>query len=178
VLVAAPDDSQRAIFAGYLEHRGFKVILTDSEDRAMDIARSGSINMVVTGPVMPGLDGYTLTRELREVLPELPVILMSAAGDTLSDTLLDCTLAIGERALNKIPRVERDTPQKATQNRMAKLTAREREVLQLLADGLANKAIARQLSISPRTVENHRAQIMRKTSSRSFADLVRLALSA
>jgi FixJ family two-component response regulator len=178
VLVAAPDDTQRAIFAGYLEQRGFKVVLTDNEDRAMDIARTRTVNMVVTGPQMPGLNGYSLTQELRETLPELPVILMSAAGDTLSDGLLDCALAVGEQALNKSPRVERGAPQESTQKRMAKLTAREREVLQLLADGLANKAIARQLSISPRTVENHRAQIMRKTASRSFADLVRLALSA
>ncbi|MBY0337908.1 MAG: response regulator [Acetobacteraceae bacterium] len=62
--------------------------------------------------------------------------------------------------------------------RLALLTPREREVLDLLVAGDANKVVARRLGISPRTVETHRASIMEKLGSRSFAETVRLALRA
>ena len=180
VLVAACEGSHRSTVVRYLEHRGFRVLVTDCRDKAKEIALSGGIELVLTGPVMPGLDGYALTRELREALPELPVILMSAGGDRLSNTLLDCALAVGEQNAERRP-----PPVRGKSNglcdfshaRVAKLTPREREILHLVARGYGNKTIARQLSISPRTVENHRAQVMRKTDARSLADLVRLDLS-
>jgi DNA-binding NarL/FixJ family response regulator len=56
------------------------------------------------------------------------------------------------------------------------LTSREREVVQLLAEGKSNKAIAALLSISPKTVDGHRAAAMRKLGTRSLADLVRYAI--
>lgn len=57
------------------------------------------------------------------------------------------------------------------------LTPREREVLDLIVLGHGNKTVARMLSISPRTVENHRAQIMRKTHTSNVAGLVHLTLA-
>jgi DNA-binding NarL/FixJ family response regulator len=57
------------------------------------------------------------------------------------------------------------------------LTAREREVLKLVADGLSNKEIAARLRISVRTVENHRASIMRKLDLKSVVDLVKYAIA-
>ena len=73
----------------------------------------------------------------------------------------------------------------ATQRRLAEarrhigaLTRREREVLDLLTDGLSNKAIARELAISPRTVEIHRANMMAKLGARHPADAVRIRLDA
>lgn len=180
VLLAACSGSHRSVLENRLEHCGFRVVIADSEKRAMEIALSGLIDIVVTGPAMPGLDGYALTRGLRQALPELPVILMSAGGARLSDTLLDCAMAMGEQSMR-----EATPPARSTWNglcsfshaRVAKLTPRELEVLRLVARGHGNKTIARQLSISPRTVENHRAQVMRKTDARSLADLVRLDLS-
>ena len=63
----------------------------------------------------------------------------------------------------------------AGQALVATLTAREREVAALLATGAQNLAIARQLNISPRTVEIHKARCMEKLGARSLADLVRIA---
>ena len=62
--------------------------------------------------------------------------------------------------------------------RVAALTPRERDVLSHLVEGNPNKIIAYQLSISPRTVENHRARLMVKMQADSVAELVRMALAA
>src|SRR4051812_26954232 len=71
-------------------------------------------------------------------------------------------------------------PHRLVQNpgadRLAVLTGREREVVDRLVAGLSNKEVARELGISYRTVEVHRARIMDKTQARSFSELVRLAL--
>jgi len=61
--------------------------------------------------------------------------------------------------------------------RLALLTDRERQVLDLIVSGMANKVIAHELSISPRTVEIHRARVMEKMDAGNLADLVRKALS-
>jgi FixJ family two-component response regulator len=60
--------------------------------------------------------------------------------------------------------------------RLSRLTAREREVMEAIVAGLANKAIAAKLEISPKTVEAHRARIMTKMKADSVADLVRASL--
>ena len=62
-------------------------------------------------------------------------------------------------------------------DRLRVLTAREREVLDHLATGSPHKVIARHLNISPRTVEVHRARIMRKLGARNLADLVRITMA-
>jgi two-component system response regulator FixJ len=64
------------------------------------------------------------------------------------------------------------------QEKISALTPRERDVLRHLVEGNPNKIIAYQLSISPRTVENHRARLMVKMQADSVAELVRMALAA
>jgi len=70
-----------------------------------------------------------------------------------------------------------DTLQQNVRDRVDALTTRERQVMDLVVSGFANKLIAHKLSISPRTVENHRARVMRKMGARSLAELVRLSLA-
>jgi len=66
----------------------------------------------------------------------------------------------------------------AAKTRIASLSARERQVLELLVAGQPNKIIAFELDISPRTVEIHRAHVMEKMEARSLSDLVRAAIAA
>jgi two-component system CheB/CheR fusion protein len=62
--------------------------------------------------------------------------------------------------------------------RIGTLTARERQIMDLVIVGQPNKNIAADLNVSQRTVENHRAAVMKKTGSKSLSDLVRLAIAA
>jgi two-component system CheB/CheR fusion protein len=66
----------------------------------------------------------------------------------------------------------------AAVTRISGLTPRERQVMDLVIAGRPNKIIAADLSVSQRTVENHRAAVMKKTSSKSLSDLVRLTIAA
>jgi two-component system response regulator FixJ len=178
VLVAACEGSHRRTLAAFLEGRGHDVVVTSSGREAVAIAQLDSIDLVVTGPTMPGICGYELTRTLRELVPELPVILMSAGADTLDGVMLDSADTLGVlRTESGGARRDAKEPANLNAQRLEKLSRRERQVLDLIASGHANKMVAWLLSISPRTVEHHRAQVMRKTQSRSIADLVRLVLS-
>jgi FixJ family two-component response regulator len=62
--------------------------------------------------------------------------------------------------------------------RLALLTPREHEVMEMVADGRSNKEIANALGVSAKTVEAHRARVMEKTEARSLAELVRMVLTA
>src|SRR3546814_8027048 len=66
--------------------------------------------------------------------------------------------------------------QQALQERIGKLTAREREILDLVIDGMSTKEMARHLNISPRTVEVHRSRIMRKMDMKTLRDTLRIVL--
>jgi two-component system response regulator FixJ len=82
-----------------------------------------------------------------------------------------------ERLTEALERVlERRRAVLEAQQRVARLTGREHEVMHALARGLSNKEVAAEIGISPRTVEVYRAAIMMKLQLQSFADLVRLAI--
>ena len=87
-------------------------------------------------------------------------------------------LAAVSRAITASQRIhDEDAAIAAIAARIATLTPREAEVLQLLVEGLPNKTIAYDLGSSPRTVEVHRARIMEKMAARSLAELVRMTIA-
>ena len=148
---------------------------------------------VVTDVRMPQMDGLELLRRLRALDCVLPVIVMTGHGDIplaveamkagavdffekpFSDDAMLAAVrrALGRQREDRAREAERD----AVKERLASLTAREREVLAGLVAGKANKNIAFDLGISPRTVEIYRANVMTKMDAASLSDLVRMSLS-
>lgn len=148
---------------------------------------------------MPELTGLEVQERLVAAGRTLPVIVMTGHGDVpLAVTAMkagavdfiekpfeeDVLLAALRTALSR-PRmttaastVADEGPSPEMQARVSALTPREAEVLQGLVDGKPNKIIAFDLSISPRTVEIHRARVMEKMRADSLSQLVRLALAA
>jgi DNA-binding NarL/FixJ family response regulator len=160
-------------------------------------------HIVVLDLMMPALNGIEVTRQLHRRVPQSRVIILSmhaneayvlealshgAAGYILKDaTVVELVQAIREvragrrylsapfsdRAIDAYLHKTRDTPL----DRYARLTAREREVCQLAAEGHTNATIAQRLFISPRTVEVHRANMMRKLRLRTQSELLHYALA-
>ncbi len=139
---------------------------------------------------MPGMGGLDLLDRLRERGIELPVIIITGHGDVPAAVraLKSGALDFIQKPFN--PQVLLDRVQQAIEQdqairrraaarsdavrRLSKLTAREHEVLELVLAGKANKVIAIDLAISERTVEFHRANIMKKMQARSLPELVNL----
>jgi len=143
---------------------------------------------------LPGMNGLELLHRLREAGHQLPAIMITGSSDVAvaveamkagasdfiekpigSDELLACI----ERALDRSRDTHKLTAWRETAaDQVADLTPRQRQIMDMVLAGHPSKNIARDLSISQRTVENHRASIMKKTGSRSLPELARLALAA
>jgi two-component system response regulator FixJ len=149
---------------------------------------------IVTDVRMPGMDGLELQRRLQADKNPIPVIVMTGHGDIalaveamkagavdfiekpFDDDLL---LAAVRSALNTEAGAARHKAELADiHEKLAALSNRERQVLEGLVAGKANKVIAFDLGISPRTVEIYRANLMTKMSANSLSDLVRMAMTA
>ncbi len=149
---------------------------------------------LVVDALMPGMDGIALLEQLKAGNRGLPAIMITGHGDiamairamkagaadflekpVCSDELL---ASIG-RALERI-RNSRKLAEwcETAAERIARLTPRERDVMDRVVQGRPNKIIAHELGISQRTVENHRGAVMRRTGAASLPDLIRLAMAA
>jgi two-component system response regulator FixJ len=149
---------------------------------------------VLTDLRMPGMTGLELQTMLRERGMQVPVVVLTAHGDvaTARAALKNGAFDFLEKpvddamlldVLRNALRVDRErrlatTARSTTDQRLERLTEREREILALIAAGHQNREIAAQLSISPRTVEVHKARIMEKLECRTLADLIRMNLAA
>jgi len=149
---------------------------------------------VVTDVRMPEIDGLELTRRLKAMGVGLPIIVVTGhadvpvaveamkagVGDFIEKPFDDETfLGAVRRAMMSSSAVdERHAQKTAAGERLAGLSPREQEVLEGLVEGKANKVIANDLGISPRTVEIYRAHVMTKTGAKSLSELVRMALIA
>ena len=150
--------------------------------------------VVVTDVRMPQIDGMELIRRLKALGVDLPVIVMTGHGDVplaveaMKAGVLDfmekpyddeAMIEAIQRALSLHAEGETRQGERAEfVRRIESLSPRERQVLDGLVTGKASKVIARDLNISPRTVEIYRAHVMSKTQARSLSELVRMAMVA
>ena len=193
VYVVDDDADVRDSLRLLLSASDFRVEVFDSAHAFLEHAHAAHA-CLVTDVRMPGMDGLALQEELSRRGETLPVIIMTGHGDVplavraMRAGAIDflekpfdgeALLASVDRALaRRSEDLSRGAAAEAAAGHLAHLTEREREVMDLLVLGKANKVIAFELDISPRTVEIHRARVMEKTGAKSLADLVRLALAA
>lgn len=169
-------------------------------DAALDFLRADPVDVLVLDLTMPGTDGFEVLRQVKTTLPGMKVLVLTmhadaeyvaravqdgADGYLLKDSAVQDLVAAIEavhagRAYYSPP-VQRELSEllrahSAPPRPMDTLTEREREVVQLVAKGLSTKEIATQLDISTRTVETHRANLMRKLSLKSVALLTQFAI--
>lgn len=143
---------------------------------------------------MPGMSGMELQEKLNEMGLKLPIIFITGHGDIpmaveamkrgavefvqkpfREQELLDCiNRALQMDSERRISDQEVD----AIRRRVESLTPREKQVMDMIVEGKANKVIAFDLDLSQRTVEIHRAHVMEKMQTKSLAELVRMVLVA
>ncbi len=154
---------------------------------------------IVVDAMLPEMDGFELLRRLNADSQAVPSVMITGFGDvqmaveamkcgaaefiekpvnveTMLKVVARLTARAGEPAPAR-PKRPNEVDRTPAQRLVNGLTNRQREVMALVVEGHANKEIAARLALSQRTVENHRAQVMKRTRSRSVTDLVRLAMA-
>lgn len=193
VYVIDDDEVVREMLGALLAASGHQVRAYASAQAFLEHLPQLSAGCVISDVQMPGMTGLQLLHRMRDRLAEFPIIVLTGHADVplavealkagaadFIEKPFDAVKVLS--AVNAaVERLSRATSQASRQaeyvQRIAALTSREREVLRGLVDGASNKEIARQLEISPRTVENYRANLMMKMQASSLSELVRIALT-
>jgi FixJ family two-component response regulator len=197
IFVVDDDPAVRETLSLVLSAGGYQVICFADGAALLAVARSRTPSCILLDVHIPGKSGLDILRELRGEDYPAPIFMISGQGD-----ISMAVSAIKNGALDFIEKPFRgseivarlDEAIDAYARRQAEgqaskvaslhfpgrepLTRREREVLGQFASGASNKEAGRQLGISPRTIEDHRANIMKKLGARNAADLIRIVLTA
>lgn len=186
------DSSIVASTSAFLSARGFEVEAYGSALEFLETVTSSTTGCVVTDVRMTGMTGIELVEHLKERRISLPIIIITAHADielairAMRHGVLDLlekpfsNTALVKSIQDTIARWSEGSAgpnPEAVTGRLGTLTAREKDVLSRLLNGLPNKIIAHELGVSTRTVETHRATIMSKMNASSLAELVRMSLS-
>lgn len=191
------DDAVRESLKFLLECAGYAVRAHDNALAFLDILGDGgkpSRGCIVTDVRMPDMNGLELVGRLKGMGVREPIVVITGHADVpmaiqamkagVFDFIEkpfadDHFLSVVEKAVaSGAAAYETDREQLEAAERIASLSQREREVLDGLVDGKANKMIAYDLGISVRTVEVYRANVMSKMRVKSLSELVRLAIGA
>jgi len=190
VFVVDDDEAVRRFLCGLIGSVGLRAEAYASAQDFLDAYQSGRPGCLLLDIRMPGMSGLELQRELAERAFGLPVIILTGHGNVQvavhamkagavdfiekpfnNELLLDRI----QKAVAKSLRADSNrVRQDEISDRIRRLTARERQVLDLVVAGQTNKGIARDLDISERTVEIHRAKVMEKMRAKSLANLVKM----
>ena len=192
VFLVDDDPSVRDSLSLLLSLKGLHTRIYASAERLLETYDPGWRGCVLTDLKMPGMSGIELQHALAARGARLPVVVLTAHGDVATTRL---ALKAGAFDFLEKPvddavlldvllnAIERDRARHAAEaersvveDRVARLTPREREVLLLISRGLQNREIGAELGISPRTVEVYKARMMEKLQCRSVADAVRISL--
>ena len=200
ILVADDHEIVRQGIKDILQPQSNWTVVAEAENGNQAVERSAEFKpqVVLIDVGMPEMNGLEATRRIREALPQTEVVILSVHD---SEQTVREAVSCGARGyvvkadagrdlIAAVESVSRHqfflSPKLAPsgdgfrmsthEGPMARLTRRECEILQLLAEGYGNKEIATRLEISVKTAETHRTNMMRKISAHSLADLVRYAI--
>ena len=191
VHVVDDDEAVRRFLRGLIQSVGLRVETYATAQEFLDAYEAGSPGCLLLDIRMPGMSGLELQAELKRREIDLPVIVLTGHGDVkvavhamkagavdfiekpFNNELLlhGIQKAIADSLRSGGTRVRRQE----ILRRLEALTARERQVLDMVAAGETNKGVARLLGISEKTVEIHRAKVMEKMQAKSLAELVKMA---
>jgi FixJ family two-component response regulator len=197
IFVVDDDPAVRETLSMVLSVGGYQVICFADGAALLAVARTRTPACILLDVHIPGKSGLDILKELRGEDYPAPIFMISGQGD-----ISMAVSAIKHGALDFIEKPFRGSEivarldeaidayaRRQTESGASKtaslhfpgrepLTRREREVLEQFAAGASNKEAGRQLGISPRTIEDHRANIMKKLGARNAADLIRIVLTA
>jgi two-component system response regulator FixJ len=193
IFIVDDDQDLRATLVDLVETAGLKAEAYASANEFAAVCQASREGCLVVDIHMPGMDGLELQQQLKDDRIDIPVVVITGRGDVPKAVKALKAGAVdfiekpfsGEHVLTSIRRAleiskrnrEKDQFAVGAAQRNARLTPREREVLDHLVVGDSNKVIAAKLDISPRTVEVHRARVMEKMQAQSLSHLVRMVLA-
>ena len=194
VHVIDDDDALRDSLSFLLGTARLNVKTYESAEAFLAALPDANSGCIITDVRMPDMSGVDLLRKLNELQIALPVIIITGHGDVQlaveamkigaadfiekpfdDEVLLNAVRAALDRWEDKSKEI---SERSSYVEKLEALSSRERDVLEGLIAGKANKVIAFDLGISPRTVEIYRANVMTKTGANSLPELVRMAMLA
>jgi len=194
IYIVDDDEAVRGALEFLMRSQGYKVASFDSAQSFLDGRDITSSAVAVFDIRMPGMSGLELFDRLIEEEHLLPVIFITGHGDVPmavqaikkgavdfiqkpfdNNELLEL---ISQASANLRLSHEKELQRSDALERIASLTERERQVMELVVEGNANKVIAFDLDVSQRTIEIHRSNVMQKMGCRSLAQLVKTVLFA
>jgi len=193
VFLIDDDDALREAMRELIKRKGWPVEAFASGEAFLEANRPGRKGCLLVDARLPGLGGIALLQRLKEENHALPSIMITGHGDVsmaveamkagaidfIEKTVSPHKLLLAIESALKIARnsMELSARRDAAAKRIAKLTTRQREIMNLLIVGRTNESIAAEMNLSRRTVENHRSQILKRTGSKTLQDLIRLAIA-
>ena len=201
LLLIDDDPNLILLVKDYLEFRGYQVITAENGREALEILEQQVPDMIICDVMMPEMDGYTLVERVRQDARTnwIPVLFLSAKGqsqdrvkglNTGADVYMvkpfepEELVAQVESSLRSANRLIRRTPggvdniQRIQVPENVELTPTELKVVQLVAQGMANREIAEHLKVSQRTIESHVSNMLNKTSLHNRTELARWAIES
>lgn len=194
VFVVDDDEAMRSSLKWLIESVGLRVECHASAEEFIGSYYPGRSGCLLLDVRMPGMSGLELQEYLHNHEITIPIIIITGHGDVpmsvramkagatdfiekpfndelLLDSIRNALLVDGNQRDQQAERAE-------LAGRLALLTPREHEVMDMVTQGKSNKEIARALDVSAKTVEAHRAKVMEKMQAKSLAALVRMSISA
>ncbi len=204
ILLADDHKITRDGLKALLESQKNMIVIGEAENgrQAVRLASELAPDVIVMDINMPELNGIEATRQIIAELPETKIIALSMYSDKryvvgmlkagvsgyllkncAFDELVSAITAVvanqnymSQKIADTVMKDYANILESSDSSPASTLTAREREVLQLIAEGLKTKDIAARIHVSVKTVETHRQQVMRKLNAKSVAELTKIAL--